>query len=160
MTLMRAATKYVLALLPLLAMQPSHAEHFYKWVDDAGATHYTQTPPPQKKAAKDVKVSTKLPADSEAASKNLAALSTSNSKASAEADKLKAEEQTKADADAARRKANSGACAQAQASVAQIETGQRLRGKDAKGDIVYLTEEQKAAKVQQQKTLMQQNCPK
>lgn len=31
----------------LLASFPASAEKFYKWVDDAGSTHYTQTPPPK-----------------------------------------------------------------------------------------------------------------
>ncbi len=31
----------------LLASFPAAAEKYYKWVDDAGSTHYTQTPPPK-----------------------------------------------------------------------------------------------------------------
>lgn len=31
----------------LLASFPAAAEKYYKWVDDKGSTHYTQTPPPK-----------------------------------------------------------------------------------------------------------------
>ena len=157
---MRTVTHCIFALLPLLAIQTSHAEHFYKWVDEAGATHYTQTPPPQKKATTTVKVSTKLPADSEAAAKNLTALSAENTKATSEAEKTAAKDQAAAAADAERRKANTAGCAQAQASVAQLQSGQRIRSQDANGERTYLTDEQKATRIQQEQTHIKQNCPK
>lgn len=158
---MRPITRYFFALLPLLVIETSHAEHFYKWVDDAGATHYTQTPPPLKKTTSSVvKVSTKLPADSEAATKNLNTLATDYSKATAESDQAAAKDRAVAAADAERRKGNAAACAQNQAVLAQLESGQRLHDKDANGDRTNLTEDQKAARIQQQKTQIQQNCPK
>ena len=156
---MRTVTLCSLILLPLLTIQAGHAEHFYKWVDEAGATHYTQTPPPQKKAANAiVKVSTKLPADSDAAVKNLSTLSNANASAVASTEKTSAKEQAAADAE--RRKSNAAACAQTQASLAQLQNGQRMRSKDAYGERTYLTDEQKAAEVQKRTTQIQQNCPK
>ena len=40
----------LLTILPVLmiALQTSHAQPFFKWIDENGATHYTQTPPQQK----------------------------------------------------------------------------------------------------------------
>lgn len=40
----------LLTISPLLmiALQTSHAQPFFKWIDENGVTHYTQTPPQQK----------------------------------------------------------------------------------------------------------------
>jgi hypothetical protein len=40
----------------LLGSFSVHAEKYYKWVDDAGSTHYTQTPPPKAYIKKSVLV--------------------------------------------------------------------------------------------------------
>ncbi len=158
---MRAATKCLLALVPLMAIQMSHAEQFYKWVDEKGATHYTQTPPPEKKLpATTVKVSNKLPADSASAAKNLAALTASNNAANAAADKAAAKDQAAAAADAERRKGNAENCAKLQANVALLQSGVRVRSKDPKTQGDIMTDEQRASRIQQQTAQIQQGCPK
>lgn len=40
----------------LLGSVSVHAEKYYKWVDDAGSTHYTQMPPPKAYIKKSVLV--------------------------------------------------------------------------------------------------------
>ncbi|MBC7750662.1 MAG: DUF4124 domain-containing protein [Candidatus Saccharibacteria bacterium] len=48
---MQRNVKFILLTIsPLLmiALQTSHAQPFFKWIDENGATHYTQTPPQQK----------------------------------------------------------------------------------------------------------------
>ena len=51
----------VLSLALLLSASPSQAE-FYKWTDESGQVHYTQTPPPEQQAEKiEVKTGTASP---------------------------------------------------------------------------------------------------
>jgi len=38
--------KYILFLLPLLLVETISAAEMYRWVDDKGKVHYTDTPPP------------------------------------------------------------------------------------------------------------------
>jgi hypothetical protein len=43
------------ALAILLLSSPALASKFYRWVDDKGVTHYTQTPPPEGTSAREVR---------------------------------------------------------------------------------------------------------
>ena len=66
----RAVIALPLTLLLLLVASPSQAEvnnsmaEFYKWTDESGQVHYTQTAPPEQQAEK-VKVNTTTPASSQ-----------------------------------------------------------------------------------------------
>ncbi len=154
--------KWILAAIPLmglLATQGSYAQSaFYKWVDEKGATHYTQTPPPQK-VVKKIVITTLAPADSEKEIKNLNSQLDKNLKAVAADEKTAEESKAKAAADAARRNKNSKACEQLKNSQATLQSGQRLRTSDAKGERSYMTEEQKTALMNQQAAQIQKDCP-
>lgn len=153
--------KWIFAVIPLLALfvaQASFAQSFYKWVDEKGATHYTQNPPPQK-AVKKVAVTTLTPADSAKDIKALAAQSDKSLKVAAADEKTAEENKAKAVADAARRNKNSKACEQLKNSQAALQSGQRLRTTDAKGERSYVTEEQKAALMKQQSVQIKSDCP-
>jgi hypothetical protein len=43
------ARYFLISLMLVLAMTPGGAA-VYRWVDDKGVTHYSETPPPDKKA--------------------------------------------------------------------------------------------------------------
>ena len=43
--------RYLALLLVLLIAGNGYADSFYKWVDEKGVTHYSETPPPGGKAA-------------------------------------------------------------------------------------------------------------
>jgi len=153
--------KWILtALSPILLvyLQSSHASPFYKWVDEKGSTHYTQTPPPQKEV-KTVDINTHIPADSASAIKNLNAQSKAGLKDDEAVEKATDKKKEDAAADAARRAKNSAECQQLKASVAQLQSGRRLYGTDAKGERSYLTEDQKATQMQQANTQIQKDCP-
>lgn len=153
--------KWILtALSPILLVyvQSSHASQFYKWVDEKGSTHYTQTPPPQKEV-KTVDINTHIPADSASAIKNLTAQSKANLKEDAEADKIADKKKEDAAADAARRAKNSTECQQLHLTLTQLQSGRRLYDTDAKGERSYLTEDQKATQMQQANTQIQKDCP-
>lgn len=152
--------KWILAAIPLisvLAVGSSYAQSFYKWTDDQGATHYTQTSPP-KKTVKKVTISTHIPQDSADEIKKLDDQSNKNLKTTADEE---AAAKAKADAasDAERRKKNSAACQQLRNSQAQLQSGQRLRSVDANGQSTYLTEAQKSQKIIDQSIQMKNDCP-
>ena len=58
----RGAMMLSLGLLLMLVAQPSQAE-FYKWTDESGQVHYTQTPPPEQSAEK-IRIDTHTPTSS------------------------------------------------------------------------------------------------
>lgn len=158
---MKQKKKWILVAIPffsLLAIESSYAQSFYKWVDDKGATHYTQAPPPQKPAKK-VAISTHIPQDSANAIKNLNAQSTENLKATASNEEIAAQKRLKAAADTERRNKNSAVCQQLKNSQAQLQSGQRLRTVDAYGQKVFLTEAQKAQQVIDQSLQIKSDCP-
>ena len=155
--------KWTQTLIPLVTfvtcIGTSYAQPFYKWTDEQGSTHYTQTPPPQKPVKK-LNINTHVPVDSASEIKKLSEQSAANQKAAAVDEKATAKSKEEAAADAERRKKNSDACSQLKASLAQLQSGQRLRTYGADGERVYLTEEAKASQIQQETSQIQNDCPK
>lgn len=153
--------KWILAVIPFAAVlitTTSYGQPYYKWVDDKGATHYTQTPPPQK-AAQKVTVSTHTPEDSANEIKNLNDQASKNLKATTEEEAAASKTKLNAAADTERRNKNSATCQHVKANQALLQTGQRIHTFDAKGERSYLTEEQKSAQIKQQATQIKNDCP-
>jgi hypothetical protein len=147
-----------LALIPFAVGQMSHATPFYKWIDEQGATHYTQTPPPQK-IVKKVVVSAHIPTDSATAIKNLDTVTQTDLKEDDAAEKADDKAKTAAKAEAARRAKNAPQCQQVRANLALLESGRRLRKVDAKGERSIVTEEQKVSETQQASAQIKKDCP-
>jgi glucan-binding YG repeat protein len=162
---MNRNNKWILAAIPfisLLMIDASYAQAFYKWVDDKGATHYTQTPPPQKSAQKAVEkiaVSKRIPQDSAKEIKSLDEQAQKNLNATTEQEKAADTAKETAKAEAERRNRNSVACEQLKTNQAQLQSGQRLRSVDANGQRTYLTEDQKAAQMTQIAAQIKSDCP-
>ena len=57
-----------------LLCSPVLAAQFYRWTDDKGVTHYTQTPPPEGVEAQEVRIRTGASSDQEEELKRLAHL--------------------------------------------------------------------------------------
>lgn len=153
--------KWILVIVPLmsaLAIESCYAQSFYKWTDDKGSTHYSQTPPPRK-AAKKVAINTHIPQDSASEIKNLNDQSASNLKADSTNEEMAEKKKVAAAADAERRNKNREACQQLKTSQAQLQSGQRLRTVDNLGQRSYLSEDQKAQKVIDQSIQMKNDCP-
>ncbi len=158
---MNRNSKWILAVIPFIsfiAIESSHAQPFYKWTDEKGATHYTQTPPPQKTAQK-VAISTHVPQDSATEIKSLNDQASKSLKLSTDQEKAAEIAKNNATADADRRKKNGAACQQIKANLALLQSGQRLRTLDGNGERTYLTEDQKASQVKQQATQIKNDCP-
>jgi len=158
MNLKRKWTLLAIPLLSALISQTSFAQNFYKWVDEKGATHYTQTPPPQQPIKK-VAVNPRLPADSANAIKNLNDQTKKDLKDTTNNEIAAEKTKQNATADIDRRNKNSAACDQIKANLALIQSGQRIRTLDANGERTYLTEEQKAAQIKEQTAQIKNNCP-
>lgn len=157
--------KWILAIIPLisfLAIESSYAQSFYKWTDDKGATHYTQTPPPKKATPKTVQkilVNTHTPQDSTNAIKSLNDQSTKNLKTTADEEAATDKAKLNTAAENERRNKNSTVCQQIKTNQALLQTGQRTHTMDINGNRSYLTEEQKAAQINQQATQLNNDCP-
>jgi len=141
-----------LAFIPFVIGQVSHATPYYKWVDEQGATHYTQT-------AKQVDINTQIPSDSATAIKNLNTQTKNDLKADDAAEKLADKAKADSAAEAARKNKNAPQCQQLRASLALLQTGRRVHENDANGERSYLTEDQKATQIQQTTDQIQKNCP-
>ena len=121
-----------------LLVAPAAAQ-VYKWTDETGRVHYSDTPPTDADA-------TLLPIESEATD-----LEASLREQVARERELELREQTQADeaedaeAEAAHRAAVERACIQARARVATIESARRLSRVDADGNRRTYNEEERAA---------------
>lgn len=162
---MKRKTKWILVAIPLISIftiESSNAQSFYKWTDEKGATHYTQTPPPQqntKKTVQKVVISTHIPQDSANAIKNLNDQSQKNLKATADDEAAADKAKINSAADTERRNKNSEVCKQIKANQALLKSGQRIRMLDNTGNRSYLTEEQRAAQINQQTVQIKNDCP-
>lgn len=129
----RAGMLCRMLIVTALCASSSVAAEIYRWKDKDGQTVFSQTPPPD--AAHQV-VKPKFGKESPAALEKLRAQSPPASKpAPAEDKKQKPQEPT-----AEERAAN---CAKARETRTQLETSRRLRIKDEKGELSYLTEEER-----------------
>lgn len=135
------------AMLTALSLAgTAHAAQFYKWTDAQGVTHYSAEPPPKSASnASSVKVKTRLPADSAAASENLQK-QRDGAKAATEktADKAKTPSPESASADkgsAPERYAER--CKGLQGDLTTMEEHARISVTDEKGEVRSLTEEEK-----------------
>lgn len=74
-----------IAFLAAFSVNTQAGEQFYKWVDDRGITHYSQSPPDDSKIKTEiVNVRTRIPMDSEAAISKLEKQRSDNLKAKTE----------------------------------------------------------------------------
>lgn len=148
MNLAQPALKLLFAFTGMaLLISPLQAQQVYKWTDEKGALHYSQTPPPARYAkAVDVKARATV-APSTKAGGNAAAIETPAASAANPA--------TKPAAPAAP-KLSPETCKNMQANLDTLASGRRLYEKDTAGERAYITEERRAAQIQ----IYQQNLSK
>lgn len=145
MNLARPALSLLLSLSGLgLLTTPLQAQQVYKWKDEKGALHYSQTPPPARYSkAVDVKAratAAPSPAKAGSAANPATANGSANTKPVVPASvKLSAE-----------------TCKDMKANLDTLASGRRLYEKDTAGERAYMTEERRAAQIQ----IYQQNLSK
>jgi sugar lactone lactonase YvrE len=133
------AISMVFGVASLLLAANVHAQQVYKWQDEKGAIHYTQSPPNTKNAVRmDIKTRTPTaPAASTTTDSKASSATTTDQAATAN----KAAKNTPA-------KLKAEDCAFLKTNLETLQSGRRLYESDDKGERAYLTEEQKAERIQ------------
>lgn len=130
----------IAALFGALLAAPVMAAQFYKWTDEQGVTHYSESPPPETaKGATEVKVQTRTPSGSEAAVENLQKQREAATKSLTDAEKKK----TPASPVKTDKSEYAERCKKLQANLATLENSGRVSEPDDKGEKRYLTDEEK-----------------
>ena len=128
-------------------LSPVQAQQFYKWKDEKGATHYTQTPPPARNSQ-----TLSIKARATTAAPTTPPLVTTATKPEASKDAT-----SKAPAQA-KQKLSAEACQQIKSNLELLQSGRRLYQNDAGGERSYITEAQKAVQIQTYSQNLAQGC--
>lgn len=148
----------IIALAGALLAGHAAAAQFYKWTDENGVTHYSEAPPPETvKNSTEVKVPSRQPSGTEAAAQNLQKQREAALKALDEAGKKKPQPTPTAAAKGDKEK-NAERCKQLQANLAVMENSGRVSEKDEKGEKRYLTEEEKAKRLDDTRRQIKAYC--
>lgn len=155
-TLIVRLTAFFSLLATLLSMPAMlQAKEFYKWVDEDGVTHYTQTPPdnPNTKTTK-IKASGSVPSSAESAQQRLQQSRESFMK---DAEKRAA---TKGMDDEEKEKYEKlkESCDRAKNNLKVISERARIREKGKDGEFKVLTDEEKQARIKENQDYIDQNC--
>lgn len=126
-------------LISITTLLPTttQAQQVYKWKDEKGRLHYTQTPPPARYAqAVNIK---ERPAPAPAVNGQKAAAGTTATNTDNKATASKP---------APAPKLSASDCKAMQDNLALLQTGRRLYENDAGGERAYMTEERRAQQIQ------------
>lgn len=124
----------------------------YKWVDENGNTHYSQSPPTSDAEVKKIDIDTKH--DTTAAQEQV-------SKQTEKADALREERITKAEEKAkleAEKKARQEKCIEAKKALDSYQTNIRLLMKENSGNVRKLTEEERQEMIEKGKLDVSEYC--
>lgn len=153
-----------IVLLATFSLSAQAKEAFYKWVDDRGVTHYSQSPPEDnvktKTKAETVTVSTHQPVGSEAAITNLEQKRSETIKGQSKEGVKKTGAQSAADTKKAPDQYKEK-CAQLRQDAKDLEEkGSRISVKDDKGEVRKLTEEEVMKRADETKRSIKAFCEK
>ncbi|EDY87346.1 conserved hypothetical protein [gamma proteobacterium HTCC5015] len=141
--------------LPLILLCSLSQAAMYKWVDDDGQTHYSQTPPEERFGDVENIAPPPPPAESpEAAAKRLKSLKESLQKDIENEQKAKqeaAENRTQQQKSAER-------CQAAKKWLQQLQANSRIREKNDQGEYVVLGEEVRQQRLKKAQTAVQKEC--
>ena len=139
-------TRAALAIV-LAAALPAAAQALYKWVDEKGVTHYSESPPEKGSAAK---IELKVPPGGAPAAPDWKEREIESRKQRIERDQ--AAREAREAAEKARR------CRAAQVALDLLRNGRRVYKLDDKGQRVYLEDEQRPALIQERERDARENC--
>ena len=131
----------------------------YKWVDEQGNVHYGQQKPIDQ-SVKKMDVQMHAPRDTSsykrAGSKNEEGV---EGEQDPEAKNKETEEKPKKKPEtAAEKKRRLAACAQARKNLATMQSSGQIRSKDKDGNVGYLSDEQKQARIKSTRDLVSKHC--
>lgn len=141
------------SLLLAIGVSPALAG-MYKWVDEQGITHYSQTPPPSGNAQQIKPPPT--PADSEAAVKRLEAQRQEAQKRHEAGQQDARESQKSAESQAIREES----CRLARQNLNTLEAHSRVAVRDADGNMKRLSEEERQTQLSEAKKQVDEYCNK
>ncbi len=136
----------------VLVAAPAVQARIYKWVDDEGVVHYTQTPPPDRKAQP---LRPRIaPVTPEQARERLEALRKRSQSERKNRELIEGE----AKREQARERQMAENCRIARRNLEVLENSARVQAKDAAGNPFYLTEEARQAKMAQTRSQIEEFC--
>ncbi len=141
-----------ISALALILSTPIQAGKYYRWVDENGVTHYTETPPPDTQSTA-IRTQGKDPKSAEQAKARLS----EQRKAFTEAatDKKAADEENKLAAE--NEKIKQGNCETAKKNLNVLKHS-RIREKGDNGEYTVLTEEQRQARIKLAQERIKEFC--
>jgi hypothetical protein len=145
------SVKINIAIIMLFISSISHAE-MYKWVDENGETHYSQSPP-----VSDVKVETIAPPppiDSSNAQKNLQ--QTLEKANSLREERMVAKDNREKEENEAQQLEEH--CQQLNARLTSLQVRPRANKKDEEGNLVRMTEEERQEDIDKTKNEISEKC--
>lgn len=155
-------------LLPVIALlcfasAPSLGDEVYKWVDKNGGVHYGEFPPNNKKSKTVDVPSTPQPAADDEQEAPSPATAESTPPAENKKDKfLEERAKVKEDKEAQEKKKKEfeRACNEARSNMEVLQDGSRIRVVDANGKAKFLTDEEKAQRLESEKKNAAKYCKK
>ncbi|MCW8911254.1 MAG: DUF4124 domain-containing protein [Gammaproteobacteria bacterium] len=143
-----------LFLITLIALSPVTAyTGVYKWTDQDGKTHYSQTRPSSDIQYENLRIHGRAPQSTEPDDPKGKAGDAKTEKKPDTKDKKPAKKENKALS-----KESKAACQAARKNLAQMQASGRIRQKDAKGNISYLSEKQKQEAMKKEQKIIANNC--
>jgi len=148
----------ICASLVILCAPAGAASKFYKWVDENGVTHYSQSPPPDGTSSQEVRTSGKPSSDQADALKNLEATRNAAAKAREDAARQKAEKAANEPSEE-EKEAQKKRCEQHRTNLATLKNSPIVREKDPEtGEMAVVDEDKRAEMVRQTEEALK-GCP-
>ncbi len=149
-----------------LLMAPALSAEIYRWTDENGVTHFSQTPPPDGQEAEIEDVpDTPAEAAVEGAGIDFDGAQSNRAEGPEGTDTLSAAEQKRqeiaerhADARAAREELER-LCNQTRSRLARIEPNRRVYYTNDEGETVRMDDEERVTEVEELRTYLAENCP-
>ncbi len=126
----------------------------YKWVDDEGNVHYSQQRPANTSSER-MKVQQYAPKDTSSYKRPSFKSSDTQTAKSPKAEEDEPEEEKETRAEKKQRMAD---CEQIRNNLASMESRGRIRSKDADGNITYLSDKEKQARITKSKATLSKSC--
>ncbi len=145
----------VAAFLAFLALVAPTAHAVYKWVDEKGVTHYSESPPPDGKAQK-IEVKPSGPAaGTPAAPETWRQRDLDSRRSRIEKDREEDQAQAREKRDSAVRKDH---CNRARRELRVLETQVPVYTFDDKNEKVYITDQDRLREIDEWKKLIREHC--
>lgn len=131
----------------------------YKWTDEEGKTHYSQTRPRTDIESEKLRIHGRKPQYS--SDENIEDKDVKKDAEKKDKDKEKAKDEmadTTEPASKLNKKQAKKACADARSRLARMQATGRVRQRDAKGNITYLSDKQKQAAMKKERIIIKKYC--